>query len=215
MLSQLLAPLREGFCPRRGLCGRRAALLNRRMAVTADEWKAVTLVLCDVDGVLTDAGVFYGPQGEFAKRFFIRDGMGMRLLEQAGVRVGVITSEDSPVVQARVQKLMLSAYKPGMKRKGEAVRALQAQFRAGAAQSVYIGDDVNDAEAFEAAGIAVAPADASAWALSRARHVTRQGGGHGAVREVADLILAARGLDAAALWAQIHAKAESHDAGTV
>jgi YrbI family 3-deoxy-D-manno-octulosonate 8-phosphate phosphatase len=185
------------------------------MAVTADEWKAVKLVVCDVDGVLTDASVLYGPEGEIAKRFYIRDGMGMRLLEAAGVRVGVITSEDSKLVTARVKKLMLSAYQPGMKRKGDALRAMQAEFGASREQTVYIGDDVNDAEAFEAAGIPVAPADASAFALTRARHVTQKPGGQGAVREVADLILAARGLDPAALWAQIHAKPESHDAGTV
>lgn len=185
------------------------------MAVTADEWKAVKLMVCDVDGVLTDGGVLYGPDGEIAKRFYIRDGMGMRLLEAAGVRVGVITSEDSKVVSARVKRLMLSAYKPGMKRKGEALQAMQAEFGATAAQTVFVGDDVNDAEAFAAAGIAVAPADASAFALARARHVTLKPGGHGAVREVADLILAAKGIDPAALWAQIHGKAESHDTGSV
>jgi YrbI family 3-deoxy-D-manno-octulosonate 8-phosphate phosphatase len=185
------------------------------MSVNPAEWKAVKLLVCDVDGVLTDGTVLYGPEGEMGKRFYIRDGMGMRLLEAAGVRVGVITSEDSKVVHARVKRLMLSAYKPAMKRKGEALRALMAEFAAAREQTAYVGDDVNDAEAFEAAGIPVAPADASPFALARARHITLKPGGQGAVREVADLILAAREIDPDKLWAQIHSKAEAHDAGTV
>lgn len=185
------------------------------MSVSKAEWAAVKLVACDVDGVLTDATVLYGSQGELAKRFYIRDGMGMRLLEAAGVRVGVITSEDSAVITARVRKLKLSAYNPGMKRKGEALHAMMAEFGASAAQAVYIGDDVNDAEAFDAVGIAIAPADASDFAIKRARHVTSKRGGQGAVREIADLILAAKGLDPVSLWAALHTKAEGHDSGTV
>lgn len=184
--------------------------------VTKREWAAIKLVACDVDGVLTDASVLYGPEGEIAKRFFIRDGMGLRLLEAAGVRVAVITSEDSPVVGARVKRLMLSAYKPGMKRKGDALRHVMAQFSAAPNETVFIGDDVNDGEALAVAGIAVAPADASEFAIGRARYVTAKLGGNGAVREVADLILAAKGVDAARLWAEIHGdKAETHDTGTV
>ncbi|CAG0996924.1 partial 3-deoxy-D-manno-octulosonate 8-phosphate phosphatase (KDO 8-P phosphatase), partial [Gammaproteobacteria bacterium] len=109
------------------------------------EWAAIKLVATDVDGVLTDATVLYGPQGELAKPFFIRDGMGMRLLEGAGVHVCVITSEDSALVGERVKKLMLSGYRPGQKRKGVALQALMDEFGASAAQTVFIGDDVNDA----------------------------------------------------------------------
>lgn len=185
------------------------------MTVSKAEWAGVKLLVCDVDGVLTDATVLYGPQGELAKRFYIRDGMGLRLLEAAGVRVGVITSEDSPVVTSRVSKLMLSAYSPGMKRKGDALRKMMTQFGATAAQTVYIGDDVNDAEALREAGIPVAPADASEFAVKLARYITGQPGGRGAVREAADLILAAKGLDPAELWAGIHAKPESLDRGSV
>lgn len=175
-------------------------------SVTQAEWAAVKLVACDVDGVLTDGTVIYGADGELAKAFFIRDGMGLRLLEEAGVRVAVITSEDSPVVAARVKRLMLSAYRPKMKRKGDALAGLLAEFGATAAQAVYVGDDVNDAEAFALAGIPVAPADAGSFALQRARFVSRFPGGRGAVREVADLVLQAKGVDSAALWARIHGK---------
>ncbi len=174
------------------------------MPVTVKEWAQIKLLACDVDGVLTDGGVLYGPDGELAKRFYIRDGMGLRLLEAAGVRVAVITSELSPVVGARVKRLMLSDYRPGMKRKGEALRQSMAQFSAAPNETAYIGDDVNDAEALVVAGIAIAPADASDFAKSVSRYITQKPGGNGAVREVADLILAAKGLDAAKLWAEIH-----------
>jgi 3-deoxy-D-manno-octulosonate 8-phosphate phosphatase (KDO 8-P phosphatase) len=185
------------------------------MNVTQQEWAAVKLFITDVDGVLTDGAVYYGPEGELAKRFFIRDGMGLRLLEAAGVHVAVVTSEDTPVVASRVKRLMLSAYKPGMKRKGEAVAELMQQFKASSEQTVFVGDDVNDAEAMEVVGIPCAPADATAFAAARARHVTSARGGHGAIRELADLILQAKGVDLDQLWRGIHPKSESHDAGTV
>jgi 3-deoxy-D-manno-octulosonate 8-phosphate phosphatase (KDO 8-P phosphatase) len=185
------------------------------MSVSEAEWAGVKLFVCDVDGVLTDGTVLYGPDGELAKPFYIRDGMGLRLLEAADVRVAVVTSEDSAVVRGRVSRLLLSAYLPGMKRKGDAVRELMRRFGVTAAQTVYIGDDVNDAEAMAAAGIPCAPCDASDFARMRARHVTRAAGGRGAVREVAEQILAARNLDLDALWRGLYPNPEVHDAGGV
>lgn len=187
----------------------------KKKPLTKKDWARVKLVATDVDGVLTDATVLYGPHGELAKPFFIRDGMGMRLLEGAGVRVGVITSEDSALVGERVKKLMLSAYRPGQKRKGEALAALMAEFGASAGEAVFIGDDVNDAEAMQLAGIAVCPADASSYALAMARYVTAAPGGRGCVREVAEHILAAKGVDPVQLWARLHPQAVSRDVGTV
>ena len=179
------------------------------MTVTREEWGAVKLLVCDVDGVLTDGSVIYGPDGEFAKTFFIRDGMGLRLLEAGDVRVGIITSEDSPVVGGRVKRLLLSAYKPGMKRKGKALRGLLEEFGASAEETVYVGDDVNDAEAFEVAGISCAPADASEFAKQSARFVSQFPGGRGAVREIADKIIEAKGLNPDHLWRGVHKDAES------
>lgn len=175
------------------------------MTVTPEEWTGVKLVVTDVDGVLTDGHVLYGPDGELAKNFYIPDGMGLRLLEAAGVRVGVITSEDSPVISGRVKKLMLSAYRPGMKRKGDALKAMMQEFGATPAQTVFIGDDVNDAEAFEIAGIPCAPADANEFATRRARYVTSKNGGAGAVREIANQIIQSKGLNPDELWRGIHA----------
>ena len=185
------------------------------MGVTDKEWAGVKLFATDVDGVLTDGSVFYGPEGELAKPFFIRDGMGLRLLEAAGVRVCVITSEDSPLVRARIGRLMLSAYKPGMKRKGDALKALMQQFESAAEETVFVGDDVNDAEALEIARISCAPGDATEFAQDSARYVTSKPGGRGAIREIADRIIAAKGLNPDELWRGIHQNAESLDAGSV
>lgn len=185
------------------------------MSVTQEEWARVRLFVTDVDGVLTDGHVLYGPEGELAKNFFIPDGMGLRLLEAADVRVGVITSEDSPVVSGRVKRLMLSAYSPGMKRKGEALKAVMEEFGAKPEETVFVGDDVNDAEALEIAGIPCAPGDANAFAIERARYVTSKPGGAGAVREIANRIIEAKGLSPDKLWRGIHNSPESHDSGTV
>jgi YrbI family 3-deoxy-D-manno-octulosonate 8-phosphate phosphatase len=187
----------------------------RKKVPTKKDWARVKLLATDVDGVLTDATVLYGPQGELAKPFFIRDGMGMRLLEGAGVHVCVITSEDSPLVAARVKKLMLSGYRPGQKRKGGALESMMAEFGASAGETVYIGDDVNDAEAMQLAGIAACPRDASALALSLAGYVAAAPGGRGCVREIAEHILAAKGMDLVKLWAKLHPTAVSPDFGTV
>ncbi len=171
---------------------------------TKEDWARIKVVVCDVDGVLTDGRVLYGPDGELAKSFYIRDGMGLRLLEAAGVRVGIITSEDSELVAKRAERLMLSAYRPGMKRKGAAFSSVINEFKATPIEAVFIGDDVNDAEAFDIAGISVAPADASDFALSRARFISSYPGGGGCVREVADKILSAKGLSPDELWTGIH-----------
>lgn len=172
--------------------------------VTKAEWAGVKIVTCDVDGVLTDATVQYGPEGEMLRTFHIRDGMGMRLLEAAGVKVGIITSEKSKAVDARAKRLLLSAYRPGMKIKGQALQEIMDEFNATAAETVYVGDDFNDAEAFDVAGIPCCPADASTYARDKVRFESSFNGGRGAVREIAELILEAKGLDPVALWAGIH-----------
>ncbi len=184
-------------------------------APKTSDWARIKLVATDVDGVLTDATVIYGPQGELGKTFFIRDGMGLRLLEGAGVHVAVVTSEDSPLVAARVNKLMLSAYRPGQKRKGEVMLELMREFGAKKSETVFIGDDVNDLEAFAAVGIPVAPCDAHSVNRKLARFVTKEPGGRGCVREVADRILAAKGLDSQELWARLHPQSVSRDRGSV
>ncbi|MHC4841865.1 MAG: KdsC family phosphatase [Planctomycetota bacterium] len=172
--------------------------------VTKADWAGVKLFICDVDGVLTDGTVQYDQTGQMLRTFHIRDGMGMRLLEEAGVKVGIITSEQSEAVDARAKRLLLSAYRPGQKLKGKALQEVMDEFGVTPVETVYIGDDYNDAEAFELAGIPCCPSDASDFARDRVRFQANYGGGKGAVREIAEMILAAKELDPVELWHQIH-----------
>lgn len=153
---------------------------------------AVRLVVSDVDGVLTDAGVYYSAQGEELKRFSMRDGMGVELLGNAGIVTAWMTREQSPLVAARAQKLQIENLWMGQLDKREALPQLVSALGYGLEQVAYIGDDVNDLEVLKwvsEAGLAVCPADAVTKVVATAHFVTSARGGHGAFRELCDLIL--------------------------
>lgn len=161
------------------------ALLSRRLAL------ARALVL-DVDGVMTDGGMYYGPAGEVLKKFNTRDGMGIRLVREAGLHVAFITGEETEIVRARARKLKVRHVYTGVERKGVELDSFLKRVRVEASRVVYVGDDLNDLPALRKAGIPVAVADAAPAVLKAACWVTRRAGGAGAVREVCDALLAAR-----------------------
>ncbi len=148
--------------------------------------KAIAL---DVDGVLTDGGVWWGPNGEEWKRFSFADIMGVSLARKGGLAVTLISGEDSPLVDRFAAKMGLTDITKGSKDKAGALRAFAERHRLGLDEICFMGDDVNDLAAMEIAGLAAAPADAVPAALARAGVVTRARGGHGAVRELVDRIL--------------------------
>lgn len=162
--------------------------------VAEDRARAVRILFLDVDGVLTDGAMYYGDAGEALKRFHTRDGLGIRLLREAGVRVVLVTSEDSAIVLRRAEKLGLTEVHLGVQRKGVEVDRVLAEAGLSPEAAAYVGDDVNDCEALCRVGLAVAVADAEEPVKGAAHYVTRRPGGHGAVREVCDLILKAQGL---------------------
>jgi 3-deoxy-D-manno-octulosonate 8-phosphate phosphatase (KDO 8-P phosphatase) len=152
----------------------------------------IRLVVSDVDGVLTDAGVYYSAEGEAQKRFSMRDGMGVELLRQAGVRTALMTREESPIVAARAKKLQIESVWSGQRDKRQALPRLVQELGYSAEAVAYIGDDVNDLGALgwvAEAGLAVCPADAVPKVLAAVHFVTATRGGHGAFRELCDLIL--------------------------
>jgi 3-deoxy-D-manno-octulosonate 8-phosphate phosphatase (KDO 8-P phosphatase) len=152
----------------------------------------IRLLVSDVDGVLTDAGVYYSAEGEALKRFSMRDGMGVELLRQAGIRTALLTREQSPIVAARAKKLKIEALWAGQLDKREALPRLVQELGVAAEGVAYIGDDVNDLGALgwvAEAGLAVCPADAVPKVLRAAHFVTAARGGNGAFRELCDLIL--------------------------
>lgn len=154
--------------------------------------QAVKLFLCDVDGVLTDSSVFMGAGGEF-KRFNIRDGLGLRLLQQAGIKVGWVSARPSPATIERANDLKVDFLHQASTPKVEAIAEILSKTGLTWADISYMGDDVVDLGALKRAGLAAVPGDAIAEAKAMAHYVAQAGGGHGAVREVVDLILHAQG----------------------
>jgi 3-deoxy-D-manno-octulosonate 8-phosphate phosphatase (KDO 8-P phosphatase) len=148
--------------------------------------KAIAL---DVDGVLTDGGVWWGPDGAEWKRFCFADIMGVSLARKAGLEVTLISGEDSPLVDRFAAKFHLADIAKGCKDKAAALRAFAERQGFDLCEICFMGDDVNDLAAMRLAGVAAAPADARPAARSQADLVTLASGGNGAVRELVDMVL--------------------------
>ena len=157
----------------------------------------IELVIFDVDGVLTDGGLFFGDDGQEYKAFHSRDGHGMKMLRASGVEVGIITGRTSQVVTHRMTNLGIEHVYQGKVEKLPAFEALIAKLQLTPAQVAYVGDDVVDLPIMLRVGLAVAVADAHPLVLKHAHWHTPHGGGRGAARDVCELIMEARGtLDA-------------------
>ncbi len=167
----------------------------------------VKLVITDVDGVLTDGGLFYDGDGETLKRFHSRDGLGMRFLEKCGIRVAVVSGRDSAPLRRRVQDLGITLHRFGAMDKATVCREIIQEVGVTGKQTVCIGDDSIDLGAFEVCHFSFATADSAEYVKKAAREVLTLGGGQGAFREVVDLILTARGeshiIDSAEGFARI------------
>lgn len=159
-------------------------LLRRRLTVAKD----IRMLVVDVDGTLTDGGMYYDGDGEALKKFNTRDAKGLLMLREAGVRVCVVTAENSAVVHARMRKLGLTDYFPGVADKPAWLAEHGARWQIGAAQTAYIGDDLNDLECLRTVGFSCCPADAVPQVREAVLYVCAAAAGAGAVREVTDLI---------------------------
>jgi len=156
------------------------------------QWRAIALLVLDFDGVLTDNRVLVDETGREAVWCHRGDGWGIARLREAGLTVVVLSTETNPVVSARCRKLGIRAIQ-GQADKEAALVALAAELELNPAQVAYVGNDVNDLTCLAWAGLPLAVADAEASVRAVARRVTTRRGGYGAVREVADWLLAARG----------------------
>ena len=183
------------------------ALMEGRAPEPVPTLVDVRLVITDVDGVLTDGGLFYDATGECLKRFHVRDGLGMKLLEENGVRVAVLSGRDSATLRKRVNDLGVTLSQFGVKDKASACRQLMGAANVMARQTACIGDDSIDLPAFAACGLSYAVADAPIYVQRRASAVLATQGGQGAFRELADAILQAQGkkdvLDSADGYARV------------
>jgi 3-deoxy-D-manno-octulosonate 8-phosphate phosphatase (KDO 8-P phosphatase) len=146
----------------------------------------------DVDGVLTDGGIYYTERGDEIKRFDVRDGQGLVLLRQAGVLTAVITRRRSEIVERRADELGIAEVHQGATDKRAVLESLLARRGLPAAEAAYVGDDVGDLPAMQLVGFPVAVADAVPPVKRAAVYVTQAHPGHGAIRELCDLILAAK-----------------------
>lgn len=155
--------------------------------------QGIRVAFFDVDGVLTDGGLYFSEHGETLKRFNTLDGHGLKLLRQAGITPAVITGRDSKPLRLRLHALGVSHVRYGTEDKRPAAEAMLAELGLDWSQAAAIGDDWPDLPVMQRCAFACAPAQAHAQALALAHYVTQRRGGEGAGREFCDLLLVASG----------------------
>jgi 3-deoxy-D-manno-octulosonate 8-phosphate phosphatase (KDO 8-P phosphatase) len=150
---------------------------------------AIKLIAMDVDGVLTDGSFWWGPNGEEWKRFHFADIMGLSRARKAGLKLALISGEDSPLIDRLAAKMQISDVEKSCKDKARALRDIAALHNLALEEICFMGDDVNDLPALEIAGLAAAPADAQPPIREKCQFVSTAKGGNGAVRELIEMIL--------------------------
>lgn len=152
----------------------------------------IRLLICDVDGVLTNGQLFFTPTGDELKGFHARDGHGIKLIQRAGIETAVISGRRSPAVALRMESLGVRHVYQGHEHKLAAFEELLEKLKLPPEQACFIGDDLLDLTLLRRVGLSVAVADAHFSIRNAVHHITHLPGGHGAVREICDLILHAQ-----------------------
>lgn len=155
--------------------------------------KKIKLLLLDVDGVLTDGRLYYGNSGEEMKAFNIQDGLGIKLLQQGGIQVGIITGRVSALLQRRADELDINPVVQGREDKLTALNELLETMDIALQEIAFMGDDLPDLAVIRRVGLGITPANGSTTLVQQAHWQTSTSGGSGAVREVAEMILSAQG----------------------
>ncbi len=157
------------------------------------DFDAINVLILDVDGVLTDGRLTYGPQGETTKTFHALDGFALRCWHRAGFRSAVLTGRESEMVNRRAAELGFAVVHQGAADKGRAYERVQAELEVGDPAICYIGDDCPDLPPMRRCAFPVAVANAAGAVKRAAHYVTRRNGGDGAVAEIVELILRKQG----------------------
>jgi 3-deoxy-D-manno-octulosonate 8-phosphate phosphatase (KDO 8-P phosphatase) len=178
----------EFFSPNRGW----TAELDRKA-------RELDWLVLDVDGVLTDGLLHVSAEGEIFKSFHVRDGLAIKLAQAAGLQVAILSARNSEIVARRAMELGIAEVIQGREDKGAAFRELIRRHALDATTVAYIGDDLQDLPILDAVGLSAAPADAAPQVRGGVDYVTEAAGGHGAVRELVEHLLAARDAWAAVL----------------
>ena len=155
--------------------------------------RSIHLLVLDVDGVLTDGGLWFDAEGQLSKRFDVRDGLGIRLLQQAGIDIAFLSGGQGGATEVRARQLGINHCLVGIKDKPASLTGLQNHVGVSVEQTAFVGDDLNDLAVRPVVGLLFAPADACQPVRRGADAVLLRCGGHGAVRELAERILKARG----------------------
>lgn len=167
------------------------SLKYRMPSVTA--LRRIRLLATDVDGVLTDGGMYYSDSGQQMKKFNVWDGMGLALMIEAGFIIGIITTEKTKLVAQRAKKLKIEEVHQGVWDKLGVLKDMGNRYGIALKEMAYIGDDLNDYKALQAVGLSVTPANGRLEIQKVVHYVCRAKGGEGVIREIADMILAAQG----------------------
>jgi YrbI family 3-deoxy-D-manno-octulosonate 8-phosphate phosphatase len=154
-----------------------------------DRCRAIELILSDVDGVLTDGGIILDNQGIESKRFYVRDGLAVKLWQKAGYRVGLLTQRSSQGLKVRAAELGIDILRQGIPDKVSAFKQVLGELRLAPPQVCYLGDDLPDLPLIRMVGLGVAVADACAELRQAAHYVTAVPGGAGALRETVEMVL--------------------------
>jgi 3-deoxy-D-manno-octulosonate 8-phosphate phosphatase (KDO 8-P phosphatase) len=164
----------------------------RSFAASLAVLRGIKIFATDVDGVLTDGGMYYAESGNEWKKFNTRDGMGIKLLQKAGIITAIVTQERTKLVARRAEKLTIPELHQGVMDKLSLVREMAIRYGLTLSQVAYIGDDINDLETLKAVGFSATPADGMPQVAAVVDYICRKKGGEGAVREIIDMILDAQ-----------------------
>ena len=167
----------------------RTVVREKRKAEALERLKHVKLVVTDVDGVLTDGGLYYGSDGECLKRFNARDGLGVRMLQKAGIQVAILSGRDCPALRRRIEELGITEAVLGQLDKRTALAGIMKRCGVTAEEVAFIGDDILDVAVFELCGVSMTVEDAPNYVQDIADIILNKKGGNGAFRECVDKIL--------------------------
>jgi 3-deoxy-D-manno-octulosonate 8-phosphate phosphatase (KDO 8-P phosphatase) len=157
--------------------------------ISSSKLKHIKLLLLDVDGVMTDGGIYLSNSGDEFKKFNTQDGYGIMKLQQAGIKVGIITGRVSKIVEKRAKELGITEVHQNFENKLKVYESIKQKLNLTDVNISYIGDDEFDLPVLERVGFSATPADAMPFVKKRVQYVCRRNGGNGAVREIIDLIM--------------------------
>lgn len=147
-------------------------------------FKQIKMLALDVDGVMTDCGMYYSENGDELKKFNTRDGMGIQLLRENGIKIAIITKEKTNIVERRAKKLNVDDLFQGADNKLLALEELKNKYDLDYSEIAYVGDDVNDIPVLKKVGISICPNDAITDVKKICEYVTKKEGGNGVIREI-------------------------------